>query len=192
MTIVHRIPPGDRARPTNPTASAARDLQFLPTRDLLAEVECWQWLALDVAAAGDTESRQYAEFHLGLMVAELERRQRLRKARASDPLRPPWPRRDDSLTRRVEAVKAAWPIERYCRQMLGMDLTPAGAGRWKARCPLPGHEDRTPSFLVTEANGFAWCFACGDGGDVIWLTQRIGGRRFYDALDLLEREGGQR
>jgi DNA primase len=43
--------------------------------------------------------------------------------------------------------------------------------RWTARCPLPDHEDRTPSFTVyTETNSW-YCFgACQRGGDVVDLA----------------------
>ena len=37
-----------------------------------------------------------------------------------------------------------------------------------ARCPLPGHDDRTPSFRYHMAEGWWKCFGCGRGGsDVI-------------------------
>ncbi len=35
------------------------------------------------------------------------------------------------------------------------------------RCPLPGHDDRTPSFKVYPGPGAGvWCFGCGRGGDI--------------------------
>lgn len=37
-----------------------------------------------------------------------------------------------------------------------------------ARCPLPGHDDKTPSFRLNLAEGWWKCFGCGRGGsDVI-------------------------
>lgn len=52
-------------------------------------------------------------------------------------------------------------------------LRPAG-GKLVGRCPLPDHEDRTPSFYcyAGEHAGFydsSWCFGCSRGGDVIDL-----------------------
>jgi hypothetical protein len=43
--------------------------------------------------------------------------------------------------------------------------------RWVARCPLPGHEDRTPSFTVYPESNSWFCFgACLRGGDVVDLA----------------------
>jgi hypothetical protein len=43
--------------------------------------------------------------------------------------------------------------------------------RWVARCPLPGHEDRTPSFTVFAETNSWYCFgACQTGGDVVDLA----------------------
>jgi DNA primase len=43
--------------------------------------------------------------------------------------------------------------------------------RWVARCPLPGHEDRSPSFTVYFETDSFFCFGCLVGGDVIELAR---------------------
>lgn len=165
-------------------------IQTIPTADLRAEIEAAQGLALDVAGVpGD--SRGVAELQLEGLVAELERRKQLYAARTSDPLRPAWPRRDTDLKARVETVKATWPIDRFCIDLLGMQLRGSGRNRWKAECPLPGHDDRSPSFVVYGDSDSAWCFGCNRGGDVIKLTGYVLGlERFYDRLEHLERLAG--
>lgn len=170
-------------------AAYAAGLRAVPTRDLLAELEAWRWLALDVADLDDG-SRAYVEFQLHGMVAELERRQRLLMAHSDDPLRPQWPTDSDELGRRIEAVSHTWPILRICRELLLMELVPVGAGRWKGRCPMVGHPDKTPSFFVDEAKNAAFCHGCGRGGGSIKVTQyALNLPHFVDALALLEREG---
>lgn len=43
--------------------------------------------------------------------------------------------------------------------------------RWVARCPLPGHDERTPSFTVFPEQNSWYCFgACQRGGDVVDLA----------------------
>ncbi len=165
-------------------------LQRIPIRDLRAEIEAAQWLALDLAdVPGD--SRAVAEIQLERLVAEMEHRKQALADHPDDPLRPAWPRQDASLRSRVEAVKARWPIERFCRDLLGCDLKPAGQGKWTARCPLPGHDDRTPSFTIYETSDSAHCFGCNRRGDIIALTgYALGLERFYEKLDRLERERG--
>lgn len=156
-------------------------------------VELYQRLAVEAAADGDDGTRDYIEHQLPTMVDELERRRRILDARANDPLRPRWPKSDDRFRARVDAVKAAWPIERFCRELLRLDMHPAGRGRFKARCPLPGHDDKTPSFSIDTVKGLAYCHGCHRGGDVLKLTQYVlNAERFTDALAALEREGGVR
>jgi hypothetical protein len=57
-------------------------------------------------------------------------------------------------------------------------LVAAGGGGWRragerrvARCPLPGHEDRSPSFTVYPDGGWHCFGACQRGGDVVDLAQ---------------------
>lgn len=172
------------------TADTA-ELRHIPTVDLIAEIESWQWLALEVAKLLDG-SRAYCEFQLTCLVDELERRKRLWASRPDDPLRPLWPRRDDHLKARVEAVKARWPIQRFCEELCLMQLIPASRGRWRGRCPLPGHrKEKTPSFFLYEDTDSAYCYGCGRGGDVLQLTKfMLNTDRFNEALTRLEREGG--
>lgn len=163
-------------------------IRRLPIRDLVAELETARWLALEFAP-GDA-SRQFAELRVADLADELERRKRLARRHGGDPLTPRWPDTDGDLRARVEQVKAAWPIDRFCRELLGMALEPAGNGRFRGCCPYPDHDDTTPSFVLYP-DGDAWCFGCQRGGDVLRLTGMVFGlERFYDQLERLERECG--
>src|SRR5687768_4887041 len=43
--------------------------------------------------------------------------------------------------------------------------------RWVAKCPIPGHDERTPSFTVYLETNSWFCFgACQRGGDVVDLA----------------------
>ena len=63
------------------------------------------------------------------------------------------------------------------------------AGReWKACCPF--HNEKTPSFTVSDEKGFYHCFGCGAHGDVIrWMTDQRG-LSFIDAVKELAAEAG--
>jgi hypothetical protein len=43
--------------------------------------------------------------------------------------------------------------------------------RWVAHCPLPGHDERTPSFTVYPETNSWYCFRCLRGGDVVELAR---------------------
>jgi DNA primase len=63
------------------------------------------------------------------------------------------------------------------------------AGReWKACCPF--HNEKTPSFTVSDEKGFYHCFGCGAHGDAIrWLTDARG-LAFMDAVKELAEAAG--
>lgn len=75
-----------------------------------------------------------------------------------------------------EAVREAVPIEEIARRYT--ELRPYGGRAWYlGRCPLPDHEDRTPSFYIYpgETGGRWWCYGCSRGGDVVDLEFSCGG-----------------
>jgi DNA primase len=66
-------------------------------------------------------------------------------------------------------------------------LTKAGR-EFKACCPF--HDEKTPSFTVSDEKGFYHCFGCGAHGDVIrWMTDQRG-LAFMDAVRELATEAG--
>jgi DNA primase len=66
-----------------------------------------------------------------------------------------------------EAIRNAVPIEE--RACLYTDLESLGGRAWfKGRCPLPDHDDKTPSFYIYPPGRF-YCYGCGRGGDVVDL-----------------------
>src|SRR5256885_16090669 len=55
-------------------------------------------------------------------------------------------------------------------------------------CPF--HNEKTPSFTVSDEKGFFHCFGCGAHGDVIGFAMRNEGLSFPDAVERLAREAG--
>lgn len=76
-----------------------------------------------------------------------------------------------SYTRPIDAAKEAVPVVDLADRLIG----PGGLRRigreWAGRCPLPDHEDRTPSFTVNKAKNLWWCHGCLRGGDVVELAR---------------------
>ena len=62
-------------------------------------------------------------------------------------------------------------------------LRSAGGGALTGLCPV--HDEKTPSFRVTPAKGFYYCFGCGEGGDVFKFVQQINNMAFTDAVEWL-------
>ena len=55
-------------------------------------------------------------------------------------------------------------------------------------CPF--HNEKTPSFTVSEEKGFFHCFGCGAHGDVIGFVMRQDGLSFPEAVERLAGEAG--
>ena len=81
----------------------------------------------------------------------------------------------------VAAVRERARIEDVVGSYLS--LRNAGGGSLKGLCPF--HDEKTPSFQVTPARGFFYCFGCGEGGDVISFQQKIDNLSFTEALERL-------
>ena len=62
-------------------------------------------------------------------------------------------------------------------------LKPSGVGTLKGLCPF--HDEKTPSFQVTPARGFYYCFGCGAGGDTVAFVQAINNLSFPEAVEFL-------
>ena len=66
-----------------------------------------------------------------------------------------------------ETIRNAVPIEEVASRHT--KLEPFGGRAWfTGRCPLPDHEDKTPSFYIYPPGRFH-CYGCGRGGDVVDL-----------------------
>ena len=77
----------------------------------------------------------------------------------------------------VEVVSKYTPLEQK------------GENYW-ARCPLPGHSERTPSFCVNSYGQFFKCFGCGRGGNVINFIMETETLSFFEAVKFLSDRAG--
>lgn len=72
----------------------------------------------------------------------------------------------------------------------GIFLAPSGRQRLRCRCPLPGHNDGTPSFHVSlnDDPELFYCFGCKRGGSVIDFVMYCGedGKREFQRKDAIK------
>lgn len=176
---------------TFPLSARYRDMA---TAGLLNELEAWRWDLTELD--GDPErdpnawdhpeaSRAFIDAHIDAIATELQRRERLR-LRATAPAWPSdWPdHRPDAA-----AIKAALPIPVYLGDH-GVALDRRGQRLW-AHCPLPGHEERTPSFTVSLDGRLWYCHGCHRGGDLFALHMHLtGDDHFATAITALAAHAG--
>src|SRR5690348_344829 len=67
-------------------------------------------------------------------------------------------------------------------------LKPAGGGNLKGLCPF--HDEKSPSFNVTPARGYYYCFGCAEGGAVITFVRKIENLTFSEAVERLAQRAG--
>lgn len=161
-------------------------VQTIPTRDLQAELEHWQFLTLDSKTESD---REFCALRTRDIADELGRRARILRLHPNNEYGLKMPKRDRSIKPRIEAVKERWPIDQFCTALLGLQMQRFGP-RLKSPCPLPGHNEKTASFVIYEDDHFH-CFGCHAHGDIFDLTRAVLGiERFTEILERLERESG--
>ncbi|GII55245.1 DNA primase [Planotetraspora thailandica] len=69
-----------------------------------------------------------------------------------------------------------------------IQLRNAGGGNLKGLCPF--HDEKSPSFNVTPARGYYYCFGCAEGGDVITFVRKIDNLTFSEAVERLAQRAG--
>ena len=98
-----------------------------------------------------------------------------------------------SYTSPINAAKEAVPVIDLADRFTG----PGGLRRvgkeWVGRCPLPDHQDRSPSFTVNPEKNVWFCHGCLKGGDVVELYRLAEGydqREAHTAAAMLLMEFG--
>ncbi len=163
------------------------------TAQLLTEAECWLWdlteLDVDLEVAPESwaypdQTRAFALAAIEDLNAELARRDGLRSRSTA----PQWPsswidRRPDAVT-----IKQSVDLIAYIERTYGVVFERRGR-EVVCLCPLPGHDERTPSFSVHPEKQVWYCHGCHRGGDLFTFAMHImGSDHFADVLDALAEE----
>jgi len=93
---------------------------------------------------------------------------------------------DAQSAQAIELIRSRISIRELVSRYVA--LKPSGKGTWKGLCPF--HQEKTPSFQVSEAKGLCYCFGCRSGGDIFAFLQKIEGIEFREALERLAQEAG--
>jgi CHC2 zinc finger len=79
-----------------------------------------------------------------------------------------------SYTKPIDAAKEAVPVTKLADKL-------SSERGLRRRCPLPDHEDHTPSFVLYPETESFFCFGCLRGGDVVELYRLAKGYEERDA-----------
>jgi DNA primase len=70
----------------------------------------------------------------------------------------------------LEVLNDAVPLETYAATITEMKTRGL---RRVGSCPIPGHEDSSPSFTIYPESGRWYCFGCSRGGDLLDLFMAV-------------------
>src|SRR6185312_15168732 len=57
-------------------------------------------------------------------------------------------------------------------------------------CPFPGHNEKTPSFSVSEDKQVYYCFGCHRSGNIYKAVEELKGFSFPDGVEYLAKKAG--
>src|SRR6202051_2479866 len=86
-----------------------------------------------------------------------------------------------------EQVKSSIDIVKVIGEYVRLRKVGA-TGRYTGLCPF--HQEKTPSFSVSQTRQFYKCFGCGVGGDALKFVMEVDGLTFPEALKLLAERNG--
>jgi hypothetical protein len=82
-------------------------------------------------------------------------------------------------------------IDEFMESEYDSDFVYSKNSEWaNTNCPMPNHNDSSPSFGVNLETNTYNCFGCGASGDIIKLIQSVEGFNFIEAIQKLSLSAG--
>ena len=90
----------------------------------------------------------------------------------------------------IDQLSSTVSILDFMESEYDSDFIVGKSGWANTNCPMPNHEDSSPSFGVNIDNNKYNCFGCGQTGDIIKLVQQVEGLNFIESIQRLSDYAG--
>lgn len=90
----------------------------------------------------------------------------------------------------IEDLAVTINIANYMEDEYDSNFHPSTNNWLNTNCPLPNHEDNSPSFGVNSESNKYHCFGCGATGNIINLVQFVEGLTFVETIQKLSAYSG--
>lgn len=88
------------------------------------------------------------------------------------------------MNNQVEEIKSKLDIIDIISEYVTLKQT--GGGTYKGLCPF--HNEKSPSFMVSQTKQIFHCFGCGEGGDIFKFLMKLENIDFKEALNVLAKK----
>lgn len=147
---------------------------------------------------GRASDAAFHEYEFDLITGEIRRQRAILKRHAGDPRAVEWPdngERYQGLLKIAQDLKRDFRLSQFISTyVLTTVLRPVGPDRWKGNCPVPTHDDTSPSFVVFEENPddqHFHCYGCNAHGDIFELVGLLYGyENFTDRVQVVAQAFG--
>lgn len=90
----------------------------------------------------------------------------------------------------IEQINNVSLIE-FMEKEYDSDFSFNNSSKWaNTNCPMPNHDDTSPSFGVNSESNLFHCFGCGVKGDIIKLVQSVEGLNFIESIQRIANYAG--
>lgn len=88
----------------------------------------------------------------------------------------------------TQYIKNSITLSSVVKDYVELKRSGSSKTRWVGLCPF--HQEKTPSFCVSDDRCFFKCFGCGESGDVLTFLQKINGVDFKEAISQCKQIAG--
>jgi hypothetical protein len=142
---------------------------------------------------GRASDAAFHEHEFDLIAGEIRRQRAVLKRHAGDHRAVNWPdneKRYQGLLKIAKDLKREFRLSQFISTcVLTTALRPVGPDRWTGNCPIPTHDDTSPSFVVFEENPddqHFHCYGCRAHGDIFELVGLVFGyENFTDRVQVV-------